>query len=167
MTLSKKDQAVLKERARALAHVVYERPPAPGKEYEIAVFVLGRERYGLDTACIEEASLLENLTPLPQTPPVVAGVINYRGRILPVIDTKKLLGLEQNGMTDYNKLLIVASAGQEVAFLADNTAGVAVIRPSELRPPLPGNLSDCAVGVTQDGVTVLDAARLLSMKEGH
>lgn len=93
MREAKAVEAVWRERAVRLS----ERPVSAGPaQNAFAVLVLGiaQERYGIDLPDVVEVLPLLYPTPVPGAPPVFAGVINVHGEIRPVIDLKRLLGME-------------------------------------------------------------------------
>ncbi|MBI2748072.1 MAG: purine-binding chemotaxis protein CheW [Burkholderiales bacterium] len=155
---------ILKARARALA-----REPRPAQEaadaIEVIEFVVGQERYAVESACVREIYPLNELTPLPCTPPFVLGVVNVRGQILSVIDVKKFFDLPEKGLTDLNKVVVLHSESMEFGVLADRVAGTRVVPLRELQPSLPtltGIREEYLRGVTADRTVILDAGKLLS-----
>jgi purine-binding chemotaxis protein CheW len=111
---------------------------------------------------------LREITPVPCTPPFVAGIINVRGQIVPVIDLKRFFDLPQGGITDLNKVLIMRNDDLEVGFLADAISGGRRLDMESLQASLPtltGIRADYLRGVTGDRLVVLDAERILSDKK--
>ena len=125
--------AILKARARALAQ-----ESAPQLEMETALevieFGLAHERYALAAAAVSEVHPLEELTPVPCTPPFIRGLVNVRGRIFPVIDLKKFFDLPEQGITDLHRILLVQTADMEFGLLADTIAGVRKIPLAAIQP---------------------------------
>ncbi|MBI2158723.1 MAG: chemotaxis protein CheW, partial [Candidatus Rokubacteria bacterium] len=80
---------ILQDRARALAKPL-EEPSAQGETLDLLVLGLAGERYGIDAAHVLEVVQLPELVPVPCTPPVVLGVVNHRGRVLTVLDLRRL-----------------------------------------------------------------------------
>ena len=153
-------------RARATAHA---RKPAaqPAAEaiLEIIEFGLAGERYGLEAAHVHEVYPLQELTPLPCTPPFVLGLVNVRGRIYPVIDLKKFFDLPEQGITDLHRILLVHTAEMQLGILADTIAGVRSIRLDTIQPSLPtltGIRAAYLKGVTAERLVILDFARILA-----
>jgi purine-binding chemotaxis protein CheW len=83
---------LLRERAQALARPLVE-PPTVIDVLDLAVFVLAEVRYGIEAAYVLEVTPLRELTPVPCTPPHILGVVNHRGRLLPILDLRKLFAL--------------------------------------------------------------------------
>ena len=68
-------------------------------EEQLVVFKLGREEYGVSILNVQEIKRITEITRVPYTPEFIKGVMNLRGSVLPVIDTKKRLGIENEEYT--------------------------------------------------------------------
>lgn len=155
-------QRLLHARARALAA-----PPAEaeGDALEVVEFRLGEERYGIATEVVREVFPLVELTPLPCTPPFVRGIVNAWGEIVSVIDLRHFFELPATGLTDLNRVIVVASDEMTFGILADAVLGVRRIPRAEILPALPtltGIREDYLFGVTAGALTLLDGAKLLA-----
>jgi purine-binding chemotaxis protein CheW len=155
---------ILRARARRLA----QRPAAAeeaGSRLELLEFRLAQERYAIETHHVQEVQPLRDLTPLPATPAFVRGIVNLRGRILPVLDLKKFFDLPEAGIADLHQIVFVREADVELGLLVDVTAGVRSVAIRHLQPPLPtltGIRAEYLRGVTDEPLIVLDLARMLS-----
>src|SRR5262245_21175432 len=156
--------AILKARAQVLAQVPEEAESAT-LQLEIAEFRLGNETYACVSSSVREVYPLKGLTPLPCTPAFILGIINVRGRILPVIDVKPLLGLPSPPTREFGMVVILHAVGMEVGLLADTIIGIRAISTSVLHPPL-STLTESQTryirGITNDSTTLLDAIKLLT-----
>jgi purine-binding chemotaxis protein CheW len=155
--------STLKERATILAREPRNNE-AVEECLEIVEFLLAQERYGIETRHIREVYPMKELTPLPSTPPFVLGVVNARGRIVPVVDIKTIFGLPDRGLTDLNKLIIVRANGMELGLLADTIVGVQRVPLRDIQPSLPtlsGIRADYLKGVTKDRRVIIDAEKML------
>jgi purine-binding chemotaxis protein CheW len=154
---------ILKARAAALGR---ERGKQTEEEsVEVVTFLLAYETYGLESRWVREIFPLRELTPLPWNPPFVAGIVNVRGRILPVVDIKKLFDLPEKGLTDLNKVLIIHSGDLELGILADQVLGMRSVPLSGIQSSLPtlmGIREDYLRGVTADRLVILDAVKILT-----
>lgn len=155
---------VLEERARVLA-----REPAPAETadewIEVLEFTLAHERYAVASEHVREVYPLDELTPLPCTPPFVLGIVNLRGEIFSVIDIKKFFDLPEKGLTDLNKVIVLESEDMVFGIVADAIGGVRNFRLTDLQPSLPtltGIREDYLQGVTAERVVVLNAGKLLA-----
>ena len=135
---------------------------------EIVVFGLASETYGIEDSYIREVYPLKELTTVPCTPPFVFGIINVRGKILPVIDLKKFFDLPEKGINDLNRAIIVNDGRMEFGILADVVLEVHSILLREIQPPLPtftGTRAEYIRGVTKERLAVLDIEKILSDKK--
>jgi purine-binding chemotaxis protein CheW len=152
-------------RARALALARAPRAAAVGATLELLEFRLASERYALESRHVQEVHPLRELTPLPGTPPFILGIVNVRGRILPVLDLKKFFELPERGLTDLHRIILVRGHGVELGLLADVIVGVKSVLADSLQPSLPtltGIRADYLKGVGEERLVVLDLDRLLS-----
>ena len=156
------DAAILHARARVLA-----RPTAvenTGGHVELLQFRLADQDYAVDSRLVGEVCPLKQLTPLPCTPAFVRGVVNLRGRIVPVIDIKRFLDLPERGISDLHHIIVVAGHGIEIGLLADTIVGVTRVPASQLQTPataLAGEHDDYLSAVTRE-LLLLDVDRILS-----
>jgi purine-binding chemotaxis protein CheW len=114
---------------------------------------------------VDEVHPLKDLTPLPCTPSFVVGIVNVRGRIVPVLDLKRFLDLPEKGLNDLHRIILVRGEGFEVGILADVVVGVRSIPRESLQSSLPtlaGVRSEFLKGVTAERMVVLDIARILA-----
>lgn len=160
-------QGILRKRAKALARQL-EQDQGAGARLDILEFLLTYETYAIEMRWVAETYPLKELTPLPCTPPFVAGIINVRGRILSVIDIRKFFDLPEKGLTDLNKVIIVHDGEMEFGILADMILGTRSIPVSEVQPPLPtltGIREEYLKGLTRERTAILDGAKLLTDKK--
>ncbi len=161
---SARSAEILRARARALARkpdVAVDDPHA----LEVLEFRLAMERYAVETRHVREVQPLRQLTPLPCTPAFVLGVVNLRGRMLPVLDLKEFVGLPQGGLTDLHRIIVVGDDTQEFGILADIGVGVRRLRADSLQTSLTtlgGMGADYVKAVTSEHVVVLDMDRILA-----
>ena len=155
---------LLESRARELARrdVTEE---AQEHAFEVVLFRLAEEMYAIAAALVREVLPLTQLTPIPCTPPFVAGVFNLRGRILAVIDPRMFYDLPSKGITQQNRVLVLGAGDQELALLVDEVEGMGRVRPKDLRPPPPtltGIRHEYLEGVLDGSIVLLDGERLMS-----
>jgi len=154
---------ILNERAKVLARTGGEAQDAD--TLEIVEFVLGYERYAVETSFVREIHSLMNLTSLPCTPAFVLGVVNLRGEIISVIDIKVFFDLPEQGLTDLNKVIVLQSENMRFGILADAVQGVRRVPVAEIQTSLPtltGIRERYLMGVTSERMIVLDADKLLA-----
>lgn len=156
-------QAILKARAHALA---LEPQPATATQelLEIVEFRLAAEIYGIGAAFVREIYPLREFTPLPGTPPFVLGIVNVRGRIVSVVDLKKIFTLPEKGLGQLNKVIILRDERMEFGILADVILGARAIPKETIQAPPPtvaGIGAEYLLGVTGERVIILDAEKIL------
>jgi purine-binding chemotaxis protein CheW len=158
-------KAILRKRAKILARQPLQEKAGGG--LDVLEFLLTYETYAIEMRWVAETYPLKDLTPIPCTPPFVAGIINVRGRILSVIDIRKFFDLPEKGLTDLNKVIIVHNGEMEFGILADEILGTRTIPLSEVQPPLAtltGIREEYLKGVTRERIAILDGAKLLADK---
>ena len=151
-------ERILRARAAALAKPI-EEAPTPTDLLDLLVFSLAQERYAIETSHVLEVIPLRDLTPVPCTPPFVLGVVNHRGRILPVLDLRGLLDLGCQGAPEGSRVIVVEAGGMTFGVLADAVSESVRVGSPELAPPaatLTGGRQTFLRGVTGEMVAVLD-----------
>lgn len=157
-------QRILDERAKVLARP-HEQVPLRTVALDLLVFSLSTERYGIETTCVVEVARSPELTRVPCTPPFVLGVINHRGRIVPVLDLQRLLGRAgAETPTAESRVVTVEAGGMTFGILAAAVVGSIRIGVDDLAParsaPV-GSGPSLVRGVTAEMVAVLDLDALV------
>ncbi len=134
---------------------------AADQELQLVIFRLAKEEYGLPITKVQEINRLVPITKLPQTPAFMEGIINLRGRIIPVVDLRKRFQLEVSEYNDDSRIIIVEVNGQTVGIIVDAVAEVVRISSSSVEPPPPSFILDAKY---IQGVGKLDG-RLLILLE--
>ncbi len=102
---------------------------------QMVSFVLNEEEFGVDILKVQEIIRIVELTRVPNAPHFVEGVINLRGRIVPVIDLRKRFGLPQNEFDKNSRIVIVAVNNLVVGFLVDKVKEVLRVPKAVIEPP--------------------------------
>ncbi len=102
---------------------------------QMVSFVLNEEEFGVDILKVQEIIRIVELTRVPNAPHFVEGVINLRGRIVPVIDLRKRFGLPQNELDKNSRIVIVAVNNLVVGFLVDKVKEVLRVPKAVIEPP--------------------------------
>lgn len=156
-------QQIQEEIARRQA----EPEQAPEETEAVLVFLLAGERYAFPLQAVREISRLRTVTPLPGLPPAVLGATGLRGEVLPVLDLRRLLSLEEAESTAASRLLIVQQEGVAVALLTDQVEDIVVLPLAAISPPptaVVGEAPAFLQGVAHEGevsIRLLDLPRLL------
>jgi purine-binding chemotaxis protein CheW len=156
-------ERILRARAQALARAA-EQAQAQATMLEVLEFRLASERYAVETRHIQEVHPFRELTPLPCTPAFVLGVVNVRGRILPVLDIKRFFGLPEQGLTDLHRIILVHGQDLELGLLADVIVAVRKVKADDLQPTLAtftGIHAEYLRGIDTERLVVLDLDRIL------
>lgn len=90
----------------------------------LVTFYLASEEYGVDVRLVQEIIRVTEVTPVPRAPEAIKGVINLRGRIIPVVDLKKRLGLGEVEETRLARIVVVKLRERLVGLLVDGASQV-------------------------------------------
>lgn len=115
-------------------------PAQPASSAEYLTFRLATEQYALAGNVVREVMRWRAPTPVPGAPPLLPGVINQRGQVLPLIDARLLLGLAAAAPDRATRLIWVHHDEIEAALLVDAVDDLIAIDPAHLEPP-PANLT--------------------------
>lgn len=100
----------------------------------LATFFLDREEYGVDVRLVQEIRRVTEITQVPRAPDFIKGVINLRGRIIPVIDLKKKLGLGEVIVGKVSRIVVVTLKGRLLGLLVDGASQVLKVKVSSIEP---------------------------------
>lgn len=106
-------------------------------EEHLVVFHLARQTYGVDIGAVHEIIRLQSITKVPRTPTFVEGVINLRGKIVPVIDLHKRFDLTAGEATEHTRIMVVEVGGLNVGMIVDAVSEVLRLPQSNIEPPPP------------------------------
>jgi len=150
-------------------------PVRPLKAGKFLTFLMDKEKYGLEILKVREIIGMMNVTSVPMTPAFVRGVINLRGKVIPVVDLRLKFGIEAKGDTERTCIILVhlARTTQEMimGIIVDEVADVLDINQDQIEPPPsfgPNIRTDFILGmgkVEQKVMTMLDIDRVLSEQE--
>jgi purine-binding chemotaxis protein CheW len=111
-----------------------QRAAAEATEH-LATFFLDREEYGVDVRQVQEIRRLSEITAVPRAPEFIRGVINLRGRILPVLDLKRKLGLGEVEAGRATRIVVVRLGERLLGLLVDGASQVLKVPVSRIEPP--------------------------------
>jgi purine-binding chemotaxis protein CheW len=106
----------------------------PG-ELQIVGFRVGQQSFGVPISVIHEIVRVPEITAVPDSPDFVEGVINLRGKIVPVVDLRKRFGEKTITCNRKNRILVSESEGKLVGLIVDAASEVLKISESEIDPP--------------------------------
>jgi purine-binding chemotaxis protein CheW len=104
-------------------------------QLQLVTFEVGEEEFAIDILQVQEINRMMELTRVPQSPPEVEGVINLRGRIIPVIDLRKTFNLEDGARDEHSRIVVVEVKGRIIGFLVDRVHEVLRIDAGIVEPP--------------------------------
>lgn len=140
-------------------------PPADGRQF--LTFRLEEEEYGVEILRVQEIKGYSRITPLPNTPPEVKGVMNLRGTIVPIIDLRARLGLPGAEYDQFTVIIVVTTGTKVVGLVVDAVSDVLNVAAGEMAPaPDLGARLDTSflTGLARTGdrlVTLLNVDRLI------
>ena len=138
---------------------------------QLVSFKLGKEEFGVDILKVQEINRMLEITEMPNSPDFVEGIVNLRGRIIPVIDLKKRLNLPIKEHDNSTRIIVVELGGKTVGFIVDEVSEVLRIESNITEPPpemVAGIESDfiTAVAKLEDKLLILlDLNKVLSQEE--
>ncbi|WP_345842000.1 chemotaxis protein CheW [Shewanella algae] len=95
-------------------------------------FRLDNETYGINVMQVQEVLLYTEIAPVPGAPHYVLGIINLRGNVVTVIDTRSRFGLPSSEVDDSTRIVIIEAEKQVIGILVDSVAEVVYLRRSEI-----------------------------------
>ncbi len=98
-------------------------------------FRIGKEDYGIAVSYVIEIVGVQQITEVPDMPVYLRGVINLRGRVIPVMDVRVRFGMEARAFDDRTCIVVVNLAETAVGLIVDTVNEVLNIPPSEISPP--------------------------------
>jgi chemotaxis signal transduction protein len=152
-----------------LASTHHEKAQDPGELRQYVSFVLRDDEFAIPILDCREILRAPAITRIPEAPAEVRGVVNLRGRLVPAVDVRTCLGLEQAPLTGRSRLIVVESAGRFFALVVDRVARILRLASSQIVAPSGAPRFACLVGVAtvaQSAIHILDSERLLLASPG-
>lgn len=147
-------------------------PPQPQPEaFQLVTFRLGKEEFALDIVQLQEIQRMLPITPLPRVPAYVEGIVNLRGKIVPIVDLRKKLGLEIAPLTKDSRIVVVNVGKTIIGMIVDSVREVLRIDSGKLKPPPPLVVSvelefiRGVVNLEDRLILLLDLNKILSVEE--
>lgn len=140
-------------------------------ELQIVTFKIGKEEFSVDILKVQEIIRIIEITRVPRSPEFVEGVINLRGKVIPVIDLRKRFGLSKIGHDHDTRIIVVESTGRTVGMIVDSVSEVLRLNASTVEPPpeIVGSIDSeyiDGVGKLEDRLIILlNIDKVLSPKE--
>ena len=148
-----------------------EQESANSSELQLVIFRLGAEEFGVEITRVKEIIRMQEITRVPRAPHFLEGVINLRGKIIPVIDLRKRLGWKAADLDHKARIIVIENRGSLTGFIVD--AVTEVLRVPEQTSELPRSLTTdvnqrfiTAIGIVGERLIILlDMDHILSLDE--
>lgn len=105
-----------------------------GELTQLVSFHLDSEEYGVEVLKVREIIRMINITHMPNTPPYVEGIINLRGKVIPIISMRRKFGLMDAENSSQTRVIIMDVGGELLGFTVDSVSEVIRISASEIQP---------------------------------
>jgi purine-binding chemotaxis protein CheW len=102
---------------------------------QLVSFNIGQEEFGLGIQCIQEINRMVEITRVPNSPEFVSGVINLRGKVIPIINLRKRFGFPPKENDRNTRIIVVELGGMVVGFVVDSVSEVLRIPKNITEPP--------------------------------
>lgn len=141
------------------------------QELQLVAFCLQGEEFAVDIQKVREVLKITQITPLPQSPEFIEGVINLRGEVLPVVDLRKRFRLTGTGEAGKARIIIVEIEEGLVGLIVDSVTEVLHLKSTAVEPPprrLSGGKTEFIQGVGKLGdrlLIILNLEKILSGEE--
>ena len=152
---------------------VIESGKATGDALHMVGFTVGSEEFCVDILKVQEIIRMVEITVMPNAPDYVEGVINLRGKIIPIIDFRKRMNLPYaENINEQTRRIVVVSFGKvTVGLVVDKVSHVMKLSPDQISPTpdvIKGFDSECLMGVGRSGdrlLILLDLEKMFSQDE--
>lgn len=143
-----------------------------GELIQLVSFNLDQEEYGVDVLKVREIIRMPIVTRVPNTPHYVEGVINLRGKVIPIISMRKKFGLMEIENDKQTRIMVMDVEGELMGFIVDSVSEVIRISDSEIQPSpavvASGIDQECIAGVINQAerlLVLLDLEKMFSNEE--
>jgi purine-binding chemotaxis protein CheW len=150
---------------------IQDRKAETGEILQLVSFKIGNEEFGVNILNVQEINKMTQITKVPNAPEFVEGVINLRGRVIPVINLRTRLKLEKKEPDKDTRIIVVDIEKNTVGFIVDGVSEVLRIPVSITEPPpeiVAGVDSEFikSVGKLEDRLLILiDLDKILTVSE--
>ena len=101
---------------------------------QLVTFRLGNEEFGINIRMVQEINRMIDITRIPNAPPYIEGVVNLRGKIIPVIDLRRKLGFKEVEHDKATRIMVVEIEGSVLGFIVDAVSEVLRIHDAKVEP---------------------------------
>jgi len=139
---------------------------------QLVSFILDKEEYGVEVLKVREIIRMPSITRVPNTPHYVEGVINLRGKVIPIISLRKRFSLELTDNDSRTRIMVMDMTNELTGFIVDSVAEVIRVTSTEIQPAPPvvaGSVDQEYLSgvINRDDrlLVLLDLERLFSQEE--
>jgi purine-binding chemotaxis protein CheW len=119
-----------------MAEAMTEKQAAASDELlQLVSFNIGDEEFGVDILRVQEINRTLAVTRVPNVPEYVDGVINLRGKVIPIVDLRRRFGMERREHDKHTRIIVVDLGGETLGFVVDAVREVLRIPRSVTEPP--------------------------------
>ncbi|MDX9715089.1 MAG: chemotaxis protein CheW [Dissulfurispiraceae bacterium] len=140
---------------------------------QLVTFTLGSEEYAVDILRVQEINRMKEITRVPNSPAYVEGVVNLRGKVIPVVSLRMKFGLPEKENDEQARIMIMEIVGITMGLIVDSVSEVLRIPASIVEPPPPMATSISAefikgIAKLEDRLIILlDMDRLIGFKSAE
>ncbi|KJS12859.1 MAG: hypothetical protein VR67_06590 [Peptococcaceae bacterium BRH_c8a] len=99
---------------------------------QLVIFWIAKQKYAVPVGCTNEIIRMVDITPLPQTNDYVLGIINLRGKVIPVINLHRKMGLPEQEKNKDNRIIVIENEGKNMGMVVDRVDEVSKYNEEEL-----------------------------------
>jgi purine-binding chemotaxis protein CheW len=136
-------------------------PRDAGPTLHLVTFSLDGEEYGVDISSVHEIIRVSQITAVPNAPDFVKGVINLRGRVIPVLNLRKRLAMTEGVLTKNSRIMVVECSAKILGLLVDGVSHVIRIPAASVDTP-PGEVEGTKTFVK--GIGKIDSRLIMIME---
>lgn len=103
-------------------------------EKQYVIFKLGKEEYGIDIMNVREIVQYQESVKIPNSPAFIEGIINYRGKVIPIICLKKKFGMASSVNDANTRIIVINLNDKQIGFLVDEASQTVRIDDSNIDP---------------------------------
>lgn len=143
----------------------------PEETLQLVSFELDGQEYAVEILQVREIVMRTRITPMPDSPAFLRGVVNLRGAVIPVVDLRRRLGLAEREATDRSRIVIVEMGREKLGVIVDRVNKVITLPASKVAPAPPifaGVRSDYIFGLGDLGdrmVILLDLEKAFAPEQ--
>lgn len=140
---------------------------------QLVGFLIGNEEYAVDILKVQEINRIAQITKVPNSPDFVEGVINLRGKVIPILDLRIRMGMGKIEHDSRTRIIVVEVNQKTIGFIVDEVSEVLRIPANVIEPPpqlVTGKKSEFITGVgkLEDRLLILlDLDKIISLEESN